>query len=261
MSQPIDYRPLDLPQISQMMFYPQRVWTPTPTGASDHLAPVGEGVAISARFYPRDRGSPSILFFHGNGEVACDYDDIAPLYAQAGTNLFVADYRGYGRSGGVPFFSAMVSDAQAIFQYFRDYLLSQGYGGPLFVKGRSLGCLSAVEVAAHYQEHLGGLITESGSAALGRMARRWSLLEESPAVQEMLRLHQEKLHSITLPLLVIHGERDELVPLDSARELYDAVGSQEKHMEIIPQGGHNDLLWVGQEEYFEAVRRFIARTH
>ena len=258
MAEPIDYTAFDLPEICQLMFYPQRVWLPPPEGADDHLVPVADGVSVSARFYPRDPRSPSILSFHGNGEIACQYDDIAPYYQQAGANLFVADFRGYGRSSGTPSFSTMIADARAVYEYFRQHLVSVGFSGPRFVKGRSLGCHSAVEVAARFQGELSGWISESGSAATERMAARWGLSLDSRAMQETFRLHKEKIQSITLPFLVIHGERDDLVPVETAIDLYDTVGSQDKSMELIPRAGHNDLLWVGREQYFEAVRKFLA---
>ena len=257
MAEPIDYTPLDLPQISQMMFYPQRTWSPAPAGAADHLVPVANGISVSARFYPRDKASPSILFFHGNGEVACQYDDIAPYYAQAGANLFAVDFRGYGQSGGSPSFSTMIADARAVYEYFRDTLAAEGYRGPRFVKGRSLGAHSAVEVAARYQAELRGFISESGSAATGRMTARWGLRLNDPEIEEMNRLHKEKVASITIPFLMIHGEQDDLVPLETAAELYDSVSSEEKHIELIPGAGHNDLLWLGMDQYFEAMRKFL----
>lgn len=258
MGQAIDYTPLDMPGISQTMFYPQEAWFPPPPGASDHLVQVAPGVSVSGRFYPHDRESPSILFFHGNGEIACQYDSIAPFYAGAGANLFVADFRGYGRSGGSPSFSAMLSDASAIFRYFQSFLASQQFTGPLFVKGRSLGCHSAVELAARYQGELRGLISESGSAAIERMIQRWGLPSESAPIQELVRLHGEKLRSISLPILVIHGEQDELIPLEAAVALCEAVGSQGITLEVIPGAGHNDLLWMGLDQYFAAVKKFIA---
>lgn len=255
----IDYTAFDRPEITLLMFYPQRVWSAPPAGATDHLVPVAPGVSVSARFFAHRQDAPNILFFHGNGEVACQYDDIAPYYGQAGANLFVADFRGYGRSGGSPSFSTMIADATRIYEYFRDALAQAGFHGPRFVKGRSLGCHSAVEVAARYQDELAGLIMESGSAALRRLATRYDVGLELQAIEDILRLHEEKLRSIRLPLLVIHGELDDLVPLEHAIALHDTVASREKHLEIIPGAGHNDLLWVGLEQYFEAVRRFVIR--
>ena len=258
MAELVDYTPFDRPEISQMMFYPQRVWSPAPEGASDHAIPVADGVTISARFYPRDAQSPSILFFHGNGEIACQYDDIAPMYNQVGANFFAADFRGYGLSGGAPSFSAMISDSSVVYEYFRDFLAFNGYSGPRFVKGRSLGCHSAVEVAARYGSELKGFISESGSAAAERMASRWGLSLDSPDMQETLRLHREKVASISLPFLVIHGEWDDLVPVESAIDLYDSVGSEDKGMELIQKAGHNDLMWMGRDQYFAAVGKFLA---
>ena len=259
MNEPIDYSLFDRPEISMIMFYPQRVWSQAPPGSTDHMVPVSHDVAISTRFYVHDKQAPSILFFHGNGEIACQYDDIAPRYAAAGANLFAADFRGYGQSGGQPSFSTMISDARAVFEYFRDFLARDGYSGALFVKGRSLGAHSALEVAARFQGELAGLITESGSAALRRMAERYDLGLDKERLERTLAMHDEKVRSIRLPFLAIHGDADELVPIETAIELYDAIDSDDKHIEIIPNAGHNDLLWVGLEQYFDAVRKFISR--
>ena len=258
MEQAMDYSPLDIPQISQAMFYPQQIWAPTPPGASDHLIPVGPGVSISGRFYPRDCESPSILFFHGNVEVACQYDSLAPFYNNAGPNLFIADFRGYGRSGGEPSFPRMISDASVILRYFQSFLTSGQFTGPLFVKGRSLGCHSAVELASRHQEELSGLITESGSSTMERTIERWNLDPESASIQQLVRLHREKIGSISLPMLVIHGEMDELIPVEAAVALCEAVSSKDITFEVIPGAGHNDLLWLGMEQYFAAVQKFIS---
>jgi hypothetical protein len=96
-----EFKILDRPEILQFIFYPRRDFSPHPRvpNAVNHLIPVDEGISISCRFYFDDETSPNILFFHGNGEIASDYDDIAPLYTQLGINFFVADYRGYGLSG------------------------------------------------------------------------------------------------------------------------------------------------------------------
>lgn len=258
MVQAMDYSPLDRPQISQAMFYPQQIWSPLPPEASDHAIPVDQGVSISARFYPRGRQSPSILFFHGNGEVASQYDSLAPFYTEAGVNFFIADFRGYGRSGGTPSFSKMISDAGVIFDYFQKFLVSERFTGPIFVKGRSLGCHSAVKLAARRQGQINGLIVESGSAAIERMIQRWVLDPESAVIQQLVHLHREQLGSISLPMLVIHGEMDELIPVETAVALCESVSSEDITLEVIPGAGHNDLLWLGMEQYFAAVQKFIS---
>jgi len=97
-------------------------------------------------------GSPCILYFHGNGEVACEHDWLAQLYNTEGISLFVADYRGYGLSDGVPSFASVTADAHSICSFFLEKVRPSGNGVPLFVMGRSLGSHCAVELAYHYPE-------------------------------------------------------------------------------------------------------------
>ena len=109
-----EYTLLDRQDISTLIFYPRSEWYSPPPGATDHMVPVSDQIVVSCRYYRCDTEAPSILFFHGNGEIACDYDDLAPFYVNNHLNLFVADYRGYGASSGGPQFSTIVSDAQVL---------------------------------------------------------------------------------------------------------------------------------------------------
>ncbi len=71
-----------------------------------------------------------------------DYDDIGPVYNSCGLNLLAADYRGYGKSTGVPTVRAMLGDAHVIFREVQRWLKEKGMSGPLFIMGRSLGSVS-----------------------------------------------------------------------------------------------------------------------
>jgi len=155
---------LDRPDILQFIFYPRRDFSEKPgvANAAACSISVDEAVSISCRFYFGSEKYPNILFFHGNGEIASDYDGIGSIYNQIGLNLFVADYRGYGMSGGQPTLTSMIKDAQ--FEGFKQVLKEKGFSGNLFIMGRSLGSLSAIELVYHYQSQLSGLIVESGFA-------------------------------------------------------------------------------------------------
>ena len=253
----IDYSILDTPEITSRMFYPESMWWPPENTAEDHLIPVDSTVSLSARYYPSDPSFPTILFFHGNGEISCQYDMMSRYYTRAEAGLFVADFRGYGLSTGTPSFSSMISDSSAIFMYFESYMATQKVTGPLFVMGRSLGCHSAVAVAATYQDRIAGLITESGSAGIERSLQRLGLPENSPQVETLLDKHQKKLKSISLPVLAIHGAMDNMVSIDAATELLSTIGSEKKTLEVIPKAGHNDLLMLGGEQYTKSLAKFI----
>jgi pimeloyl-ACP methyl ester carboxylesterase len=220
---------------------------------------VAEDVRVHARFHPKSTDAPTVLFFHGNGEVVADYDSIAPVYHHFGLNLLVADYRGYGQSEGRPSFTTMLADAHVVKAKTFALLDREGFTGGRYLMGRSLGALSATELAATDAEGFRGLILESGAAGI-RGWSRFTAPGEDPAPWERLREAQRaRLASITLPLLTIHGAWDELIPLETAVEVQEAVSSTEKDLVVIPEAGHNDLMAAGLHQYFEALSAFIAR--
>ena len=249
-----DYSALDRPEISMNSFYPRRNWTPTPSGAQDFAVPVAEDISVSCRFFPVAQGQPTILFFYGNGETAADYDNIAPVYNQVGVNFFVADYRGYGNSGGLPTFSTMLADAHKVRDEVGRILESGQFTGDLYVMGRSMGRHAAFELATNSPEGaLQGVIIESGRPILGNFC-----YGVDPATAEALEAgYRAKVASISMPALVIHGEVDTLAPVEQAKEMYESFASQQKSILTIPGAGHNDLLYRGINEYFTAVRDFV----
>ena len=249
-----DYSELDRPEISMNSFYPRRNWTPTPTGAQDFAVPVADDISLSCRFFPVAQSQPTILFFYGNGETAADYDNIAPVYNQVGINFFVADYRGYGNSGGLPTFSTMLADAHQVRDEVGRILQAGQFTGGLYVMGRSMGRHAAFELATNSPEGaLKGVIIESGRPILGNFCHG-----VNPATAEALETgYRAKVASISMPALVIHGEMDTLAPVEQAWEMYESFASQQKSILTIPGAGHNDLLFRGINEYFTAVRDFV----
>lgn len=250
---------MDKPEILQFIFYPRRDWTPVPPGAKDYLVPVEADVSISCRFYPGREGSPCILYFHGNGEVACDYDWFAPYYNQLGISLFVADYRGYGLSGGSPTLSILIKDAEPVFDFFVKRVGTGSPKAPLFLMGRSLGALSVMALASHHPDYVKGLIIESGAVNMARMLR----LLDFPLNYHRLETLEEAalavMRAITLPVLILHGEWDSLIPASEGITFYETVGSREKKLVLIPGADHNDIMLVGKEQYFSAIREFVSR--
>jgi uncharacterized protein len=255
----VDFSLLDRSDILEVMFYPRADRSPTPRGAENIYIPVAHGVSLHARFYPTSPALPTILFFHGNGEVVGDYDGLAPIYHEFGLNLFVADYRGYGRSTGRPSFTSMLADAHEVKSAFRAHLEAAGFTRGCYLMGRSLGALSAVELAVNAPDGFGGLILESGAAGI-RGWSRFARFDDDPAVWKALEEAQRaRLSSITMPVLSIHGALDDLIPVERAVEAQAVIGSDDKEMLVIPQAGHNDLLAVGLEPYFDALAAFIAQ--
>ncbi|MFW9853471.1 MAG: alpha/beta hydrolase [Candidatus Thorarchaeota archaeon] len=217
---------------------------------------VEENIKLGGRFYRAHqfKTAPNLMFFHGNGEIATDYDNIAPLYQELGINLSVMDFRGYGESTGIPTFSSLLMDAYEIFPLFRKFLNDNGFMGPVSVMGRSLGSAPALELASHFQKDLQCLIIESGFANTYLLLQRLGISE--------IHSHSDKAEAISalpiireikIPLLVIHGERDSIIPLEEGIALYQNAGSKRKEILIIPSAGHNDLLYWGRDDYMAAI--------
>src|SRR5262245_14098853 len=123
---PQDFSVLDRPEILSMLFYPRPDSSVASPPARDLMIPVAGHIAVHARWHPLAPAAPAVLFFHGNGEVAGEYDDLAPVYHRFGMSLFIADYRGYGRSGGRPTVGTMLADALALADAFHDTLDADG---------------------------------------------------------------------------------------------------------------------------------------
>lgn len=245
---------LDRAGAASTAFYPSGSQSPPPAGASDHVLRVAPGIQLGARLYASDPTLPTIVYFHGNGEVASDHDDVAPMYFRAGANLLVIEFRGYGSSNGVPTFANLISDARTSAHLAHELLDERQFSPRRFVMGRSMGAHSALEIAANEPDGFLGVILESGAGNLKRWVERLGLGGDG---SRLLAEHEAKLRSIRLPVLMIHGELDELIPLDRARELYEMLDLTERELLVIPGAGHNDIVWIGHAAYFAAISGFV----
>ena len=253
-----DYSLLDQGGTSAAIFFPRPDPSPTPVGATDHVVEVGDGVSITARRYEASSRGPTIVYFHGNGEVVGDHDGIAPLYHSIGANLFVFEFRGYGRSTGTPNLEHLVSDGAVCGERAIELLDADGFDGPRFVMGRSLGANPALEVAARVPGYR-GLILESGAGNIGRFVGRLGL-PPSSALDGLVAAHEAKLATITMPTLIIHGLSDALVPVENAVATAELLTASEVTSELVEGAGHNDLLLVDPGRYVEAIAQLIERA-
>ncbi|GAB4331603.1 MAG: alpha/beta hydrolase [Promethearchaeota archaeon] len=254
--------PLDDRRVTARVFFPRRDDDPTPRafGVEAHRVPVDADVRLSARFLVAHERAPNALFFHGNGEVASDYDDAAPLFAgMVGVNLLVLDYRGYGSSDGEPTFGAMLRDAPAAFDWFVDHLDERGFGGPVHVVGRSLGSAPAVEVAARRRRRVTSLVLDSAFAEAAPLLELLGVPSDLLAAAESasgLVDNAAKLAPLDVPLLVVHGGRDRIVPPWHARALHDSSPAKLKRLVVVPTASHNTLLL--HEEYARELKRWFS---
>jgi hypothetical protein len=257
-----DYSALDKPEILGLLFHPARLSrNQPPVGCVDHDIPVEAGVTIAARFHlPADKDGANIIFFHGNGELVSDYDEVGPLFVQQGLGFIVVDYRGYGWSGGEPSVTAMIRDSYAIFDYVREKLAAVDRAGHLVVMGRSLGCVSALELAAFRSQELAGLIIESGFANTCPLLRSLGVDVDSLAISEAAGFgNLLKIKDFMKPVLILHAQKDQIIPLPEAAALHAECGAAGKELQMIPGAGHNNILQVTGRLYYEVINGFARR--
>ncbi len=256
------YAKMDSSEALRFIFAPRRTpRTPAPEGSRNIDFEVEPGIVLGSRFWIADESAPIILFFHGNGEIVADYDEIGPMYSRRQVNFWVVEFRGYGWSGGRPTVTNMMSDAAFVYHAVRQWCDEQGFSGPLFVMGRSLGSASAIEIAASYNDEIKGLIIESGFAETVPLARTLGFDVDGAGLDEDDGFgNLRKIERVTKPTFILHGQRDELIDLAHARKLHAACGARSKELQIIPGAGHNTMIAVGGMLYFETIGNFVKKV-
>ncbi len=253
---------LNNPMINQAVFYPRQApqGVGLYDGAIDGSIDV-DGASLGYRLYPMQTDT-AVLYFHGNGEIVPDHDLAAPQFHQAGASLLVVDYRGYGWSTGKPTVKALLPDAETVAQatpkLLKDANLDIKY---LFVMGRSLGSLTAVHLAARMTDMFHGLMLDSAIANSKTIMMR--LLGMAPHMLDGIDDPMDSVGKLThtdLPLLVIHGEEDQLIPVANAQALFAASPAADKTLLRVPRAGHNDILYHAADVYYQAVMEFLKRN-
>lgn len=252
-----DYSHLDSPEILMRLFHPRPEYDliARVPNTIDVLIPVENNIQVAGRFHITEKSGQNILFFHGNGEIVSDYDDLGPLYNRMGMNFLVIDYRGYGRSAGRPTVSNMMRDCHAIFEFTNRWLEENGYGGALIVMGRSLGSASALELINHHKDLINGLVLESSFAHTVPFMELLGINTSEIGFREEKGFRNlEKIQTWNKATLIIHAEYDHIFPFSEGQALYDACSSPYKTLLKIPGANHNDIFMRGLEPYMKAIK-------
>ena len=249
----------DHPAVNARVFFPRPDFGfQQPAGSRDEQVQVGDGDIVAVRYHLAEPDLPAVLYFHGNGEIVADYDDLAPVFRSAGASLVCADYRGYGKSTGQPSMGRLVRDAHQVLDSVLGVLGSAGHRGPVVVMGRSLGSAPAIELASDRGGEVAGLIVESGFAQVGALLELLGVDLHGIGLGNLQgQDNEDKMARVAAPVLLLHAEQDMIIPLWHAQHNHDRAAAQEKRLVVIPHADHNSIMTVGGHRYWGAIADFL----
>lgn len=227
----------------KLMYFPDTTYfTPAQAGlpgVTERLIETPDGARVLVWSAPARAGRPTILYFHGNAGSLETRNERIRKYMARGLGVFMMTYRGFGGSTGVPSEAVNVADAKLAY----DMLVASGISpSDIIVYGESLGTGVAVQVVA--VKAVGGLVLDAPYTSMVDLAAlhhplipgRWFMTDRYDT-----RTHIKDVH---VPLLILHGEEDDIVPVAMGREVFD-VAAPPKVIKTFPGAGHADHYLFG----------------
>jgi fermentation-respiration switch protein FrsA (DUF1100 family) len=240
---------------SKSLYYPMRYpsgnWNvQSELGASDVSLRTSDGVNLHAWWVARPDVRFATLHLHGNAGNITHRDLSALAILSAGSSVLLLDYRGYGKSEGRPSERGLYRDAEAAYSW----LLAKGYDPTrIILHGESLGTAVAAELASH--RACAGLVLEAPFTSARAVAHR-----VVPFIGPVLMWGfdtKSRLNSVKAPMLVIHGDRDEVIAYEFGKEIFEAARGP-KRFWTIPGATHNDLHIAGKSQFRARLAEFYA---
>ncbi|MFW0776547.1 MAG: alpha/beta hydrolase [Rickettsiales bacterium] len=195
-----------------------------------------DNVSIQMWYRPAKAGYPTIAYFHGNAGNLGDRSLIFSALADQGFGVLGTGYRGYGKSDGAPSEQGLYADARAAISYLTNTVgLSET---EIILYGESLGTGVATQMATEYKVGMLALQAPYRSLA-GRAAEIYFYVPVKLLIKDKL-YSIKKIARVQAPLLVFHGELDNVIPLEHGKSIYEAATSPKRAF-FLPHVGHNDF--------------------
>ncbi|MBN1355264.1 alpha/beta hydrolase [bacterium] len=240
------------------LYYPTRYpeyWAEPPGGAFETEFQLSEGSRIHGVWFPGRETGPVILFLHGNaGHLVNRYPLIRFLQnLESRPGVLIVDYPGYGKSTGKPKESNLYETGTAACRYLQENLNVPP--DRLILFGRSLGAAAALHTAITLR--CAGLVMECPLLSVPHMAGEYYPYLPGLGWFSRQRFDNEKMiRKLNVPLLIIHGGRDRVIPVHHGRELFETALEPKRYVEI-PAADHDDIYLIDTKQYRRAWMDFI----
>ncbi len=212
-----------------------------------------DGIKLNGWYIPAGESRATVLFCHGNAGNISHRLETIDVFCGIGLDVFIFDYRGYGKSQGSPTEEGLYLDAQAAYTYLIDKRsLNQG---SIVVYGKSLGANVAVELCSRVKP--AALISESAFTSALAMGKK--LFPFIP-VKWLITIKYDalsKIKDIIFPKLIIHSEDDEIIPFHHGRKLFEAAPEPKEFYPM--RGGHNDAIFQAKGDFAQKIDTFLQK--
>lgn len=231
--------------------YPEGTWDTSqlPVKPEEVTFPSTDGVRLNGWFF--HAGEPTLIFFHGNAGNITERAPTAAQLAQRGLSVLVFDWRGYGKSDGSPSESGLFRDALAAYDFTRSRTT-----GDIVPYGESLGGPYAAYVALHRKVRC--VVIENSIPSLtaigNALYRPLPLGLFAPFALTTTRW----LNKAGVPVLVMHGKRDQVIPFAVGMQLYDGLRVP-KELLVSETAGHCEIATAEPARYYDTVTGFVRR--
>ena len=244
-------------QERRLIFFPSRVLAATPADfglrAEELSITASDGVVLHG-WWIEGPGDRVLIWYHGNaGNIGDRLHNARWFVDQLGVAVVLVDYRGYGRSEGTPDEAGLYRDGLAIY----DAVAARSVRAQdIVLFGRSLGGAVAIEVSL--RRPAGAVVLESVFRSVPALAREHYWFVPSVAIRTQMD-NESKIGRVEVPTLVLHGDRDAIVPASHGRRLFE-LAARPAHFHVIEGASHNDTYLVGGSRYRNAWSAFLRDT-
>jgi uncharacterized protein len=239
----------------RLVYYP--FTAPAPSAATvlpngqDVTLETDDGIRLGAWYFPVPGGGPAFLVSHGNGGDRAGLADLAAALNSRGHSVLLYDYRGFAGNPGQPSEEGTAADARAA----QAWLAKQPDVEKIVYFGESLG--AAVTLGLAIEKAPAAVILRSPFTSLHEVAS-----VHYPVVGGLLNDRYpsiDRIGNVHVPVMVIAGDRDDTVPLEMSRRLYDAA-NEPKEFLMVPGAGHNDREFVNGARMLDGIQEFLSST-
>ena len=205
---------------------------------------------LNGWYVPARDAEYTVIFCHGNAGNISHRLEKLKMFNEMDVNTFIFDYRGYGRSEGIPSENGLYEDGRAAYKYVTETLDIPEE--KIILYGESIGGAVVIDIAV--EKNPAAIITEDALSSVKDVAK--IAYPVIPAFVYATRFDSiSKIGDVDCDKLIIHSVDDEIIPFRLGKKLYEAAKPPKEFLEL--RGGHNTAFIDSSEAYISGIKRFI----